>query len=243
MSNIFEQATQPVTPASQGGEELVTKLASITNETGEPKYADLPTALDALKASQDFIPTLKNQVNEKDREIATLREQIAKSQGVQEALERFAAPQQQAQPVTPVATTTDSFGQADIESLVQNAFQSYTAKTQAEKNLEQVQNTLAQSYGDKAVEHIQNKAKELNTTAESLTEMAKNNPTMALQLLGAPKVQTGTMSYGSTNTAGFAAPQVESLSTSLGMMPTNSQQKDYMAKIQADVYRELGIEI
>ncbi|MGJ8839656.1 hypothetical protein AB9H28_25390, partial [Salmonella enterica subsp. enterica serovar Kentucky] len=100
-------------------------------------------------------------------------------------------------------------------------------------------------YGDKAVEHLQNKAKELGTTAEALQEMAKTNPTMALTLLGTEKPKT-TMSYGGANTAGFSAPQTPKLaapSASLLAGASHSQVNDFMKQIQAEVYREHGIDI
>lgn len=247
MSNIFDQATQPETPASQGGDELTTKLASIVNEKGEQKYADVQTALDALKNSQDYIPTLKNEVSEKDSEIAQLREQIAKSQGVQEALERFASQgqQPQAQPTAPVEPQQVAQEQVDINSLVQAAFQAHQQQTQAEKNLNEVNSVLTSQYGDKAVEYLQKKANELGTTAEALQEMAKTNPTMAMTLLGTEKPKTS-MTYGGANTAGFVSPQtpkLEAPSTSMLMGASHTQVNDFMKQIQAEVYREHGIEI
>lgn len=246
MNDIFTQATQSETPASQGDDALVTKLTSIVNENGEPKYADLPTALDALKASQDFIPTLKNEVSLKDQEIATLRNQIAESQGMIRAQEEMArlltqpTAQPEAQPV-PQPAAQES---VDVNSLVQAAFQNYQQQTLADKNWSEVNNVLESQYGAKAFEHMQNKAAALNTTPEALREMAKTNPSMALALLGTEKPKVNGSFGGSTNTAGFSAPQVAQLQSpkeSLLMGAGAGQLSDFMRQVQAEVYREHGI--
>jgi len=251
MNDIFQQASTPTpTPAPQGGDELSTKLASITNENGEPKYADLPTAIDALKASQEYIPTLKNEVSLKDQEIATLRNQIAETQGMvkaQEELERLMQQSQQqpvAQPTTPAAQQQDAPAAVDVNQLVQAAFQAHQQQTLAEKNLNEVNSVLASQYGDKAVEHLTNKAMELGTTAEALQEMAKTNPTMALTLLGTEKPKTS-MSYGGSNTAGFKpapAAKLESPKESLLMGAGSNKVTDFMSQVRAEVYREHGID-
>lgn len=242
MNNIFTDSTQSQT-APPADDALTTKLASIVNENGEPKYANVETAIDALKHSQEFIPSLKSQVTEQEAEISRLRAQVAKQEGVQEALERFTTQpqaQQEEQSVTPPA----SLGQADVESLVQNMLQQQAQQTMAEKNLQQVQNSLASQYGDKARDHVAAKAQELNTTAEALLEMSKTNPTMALTLLGGSKQPTTAPSYGGTNTTGFSTPAPQALTRPAESLMTGargSDVKDFMAKIKAEVYREHGI--
>ena len=246
MNDIFTQATQSDTPASQGDDALTTKLTSIVNENGEPKYADLPTALDALKASQDFIPTLKNEVNLKDQEIATLRNQIAESNGMIKAQEEMARllSQPTAQPEAQSEPQPAAQESVDINSLVQAAFQNYQQQSLAEKNWSEVNNVLESQYGAKAYEHLQSKATALNTTPEAIREMAKTNPSMALALLGTEKPKVSGSFGGSTNTAGFAAPQVAKLEApkeSLLMGVSAGKVSDFMKQIQAEVYREHGI--
>lgn len=241
MSDIFTEQTPAQTP-TQENDALTTKLQAIVNEKGEPKYANVDTALDALKASQEFIPSLKNQVTEQEAEIARLREQVAKQTGVQEALERFA--NHQAQPEPTKETPTATLGEEDVKSLVQDLFASQAATTKAEENFNQVQSALVNQYGDKASEHIANKAKELNTTAEHLRDMARTNPTMALQLLGAPKAPKASMSYGGTNTTNFGQGEPEKLgkpTESLLAGAPKGAVEDFMTKIRNQVYREHGI--
>ena len=234
--------TKEQAPA-QETDALTTKLQAIVNEQGEQKYANVETALDALKSSQEFIPSLKSKVNEQEQEIATLREQMAKQQGVQEALEKFAA-QPNAQPETQEETPTEQIGKEDIESLVQNLFKAQAQTTKSDENFKSVQNALASKYGERASEHIANKAKELSTTTEYLEDMARNNPTMALQLLDAPKVGGTSMSYGGTNTTNFSQVKDEPLSAPAESLLAGANPKDvqdFMGKIRADVYKKHGI--
>lgn len=191
MNDIFTQAsTQTPAPTSQGDDALTTKLASIVNENGEPKYADLPTALDALKASQDFIPTLKGEVELKDQEIASLRTQIAETQGMVKAqaeLERLMQQSQQqpvAQPETQVEPQPAAPAAVDVNSLVQAAFQAHQQQTLAEKNLNEVNSVLASQYGDKAVEHLSNKAKEVGEYQDKIEIDPDWDKYLALEDLG-----------------------------------------------------------
>ena len=69
------------------------KLSGITNETGEPKYANVETALDALATSQQYIPQLHTQIDTMKAELESLRTERAKAEGVQEALAQFQSTQ------------------------------------------------------------------------------------------------------------------------------------------------------
>lgn len=248
MNDVFNQAsTQTPTPASQGGDELTTKLASIVNEKGEQKYADINTALDALKASQEFIPNLKEQVTAQTAEISALREQVSKIDSVEAALAKFTAPQQQqeAQPEPQPSNPPVQFGQADIESLVHNVFNSHVQQTQAEANVKQVNDALFSKFGDKASAHLTAKAAELNTTPQALEDMAKTNPTMALTLLGATaKSAAPTPSYGGTNTTTFGNQAPERLGKPTSSMMVGANKDDlmsFMSKIRDEVYADNGI--
>lgn len=244
MNDIFTQATQSETPASQGDDALTTKLASIVNENGEQKYASVDVALDALKNSQDYIPTLKTELSTKDAEIAALRTELAHTQGVQSALERFTSnPQPVAQPEVPVAPQQEQSAAVDVNQLVQAAFQAHQQQTLAEKNLNEVNTALANKYGDKAVEFLKTKAGELGTTAEALTEMAKTNPTMAMTLLEANSPKT-TLSSGTLNTAGFAPQPPVKLEAPKESLLAGASTRDvasFMEQVRAEVYREHGI--
>ena len=248
MTDIFNEASTQTAPSQpQEGDALATKLASITNEKGEPKYANVDVALDALKNSQDYIPSLKNELASKDAELAEIRAQMAETQGMvkaQEELVRLMQTQQTtAQPEPMVAPQpASSQDTVDINSLVQAAFQAHQQQTVANENLNEVNKALASQYGDKAVEVLQTKAQELNTTPEAIQEMAKQNPTMALKLLGTEKPKA--MSYGGTNTAAWPTPKVEPLTAPAKSMLAGAKQseiKDFMKAVQAEIYREHGI--
>lgn len=240
MSNIFSEQT-PAQDQSQGQDALTTKLMSITNENGEPKYANVETALDALKASQEFIPGLKTKVSEQEAQLAQLREELAKSTGVAETLQRFSQAPSAESAETPSNEVDET---QDVSSLVQQAFKAHLEQTAAEKNFERVQGELVSKYGDKASEHIANRAKALNTTPEYLENLSKSNPTLALTLLGHEASKTPSMTYGGTNTIGLSNTQIEPVgrpAKSLLMGARQEDVSDFMAKIRDEVYREHGI--
>jgi hypothetical protein len=242
MSNLFsEEQTTAQTPP-QGDDVLATKLSAIVNEEGKQKYADINTALDALKTSQEFIPDLKHQVLEKDNEILKLREELAKQVGVQETLEKYAT-QHKAQPQTTEETPTDSLGTQDIESLVQNVFKQHLEQTEAEKNLEQVHDALVAAYGDQASNHIAKTAKDLSTTKEQLESLARTNPTLVLKLLGSTEkdVKPAGGSTITTDTLQMKDTGLEPPKQSLLWGATHSEVSDYMKKIREDVYKKHGI--
>lgn len=242
MSDLFTQEQTPVqTPTSQGDDVLATKLSTIVNENGEPKYANVETALDALKHSQEFIPSLKSQVTEQEAEIARLREQVAKQSGVQEALERFAT-QPQAQPQVTEETPAATPGEQDVTSLVQNVFKQHLQTTQEDANFEQVQKVLTEQHGDQAKNFVSKRALELGTTAENLGQLSRTNPTMVLELLKSTPASKPTS--GGTNTTSFTQPKDDSLerpTKSLMQGAPSNDVEDYMRKIRENVYKKHGI--
>ena len=56
--------SNPPTPSSN--DQLANLLTGIKNERGEPKYKDVQTALEALRHSQEYIPTLKQEKEAND---------------------------------------------------------------------------------------------------------------------------------------------------------------------------------
>ena len=96
--NIFGGTTPNQEPGSSeqtpATPSYADKLSGITNESGEQKYATVETALDALAASQQYIPQLHAQVDAKDAEIQQLKLEVARAKGVEEAMSQFNTPSQ-----------------------------------------------------------------------------------------------------------------------------------------------------
>lgn len=157
------------------------KLAMIKNDQGEQKYRDVGTALDALNASQAFIETLKTEKAEMARELEELRVLKEQKQNIDDLILRV-------NPDNPTDTTkmTDQnrgMSEEQIARLLEQTIASREAKVAQDKNLGDVVAQLSQIYGDKAAEQIKKRAAELGTTTDSLRDIAKTNPRMALELL------------------------------------------------------------
>ena len=89
-------------PATAPQDDVATMLQAIKNERGEPKYRDLSTALSALQASQEFIPTLKSQYETEKAEAQRLREDNARLKTIEETVAALTQNRQET-PATPAA--------------------------------------------------------------------------------------------------------------------------------------------
>lgn len=172
-------------PASSQTDPFADKLGAIKNEKGEPKYKDIETALDALAASQQFIETLKAEKAEEQRKAQEAAAELAKMGSIDDFVKRISP---DATPSTPAKTPEGGEGLSEekVAQLLEDRLQRQAQETQRQSNLSAVVDSLSKVHGDstKVAEHIQAKAKELDTTPAALKEMAMSNPTLALNVLG-----------------------------------------------------------
>lgn len=238
-------ATPPATPesvaptAQPSDDALATLLSGITNESGEQKYKDVPTALEALRASQEFIPQLKDQTSTLASEIETLKAELAKRQTVEETI---ASLNPQTPPaVEPEAATPAAQGLTaeDVEALLNQRAAASTAKS----NLETVQNALKTRYGDKTNEAIEARATELGMSTKELGTLAGKSPGAALALFGAAAPKGN--ETPSLNTASFQrAPENNELpekTKNLMMGASSADLAEEMRLIREHTYAKLGV--
>lgn len=238
--NVF---VQPITPTQEPvqADALTTKLLEIKNEHGAPKYADVSTALEALKHSQTYIPELKTQLDAKDQELLALRTEIAKMSGVQETLERFRAAPQATEETPAVAPTEQS-----IEEKVLAILNQQSAAQQAQSNFSQVNTALIQAYGEKAPEVVAQKAAELGMTADALQNLSKDNPKLVLSLFKTNKPVSTPDTLQSSLMSSLNPPQKQKLGKpekSMLMGSTFNEVNDFLKQVKAEVYDELGVQI
>lgn len=250
-TNIFEaqpQVTQPAvetTPQTASVDtQLANLLSGIKNESGQQKYDSVPKALEGLAHAQQYIPQLKSELVAKDQELATLREELAKRQAVEDVVTRLTAakeePHSQGQPPATSGLTEEA-----VLKLVQGVLGQQKAHDQASQNTAQVQQALIQRFGDKSREVVDTKAKELGITAQKLGQLASENPQLVLALFNAsasPTVKPTTGSQHLPSTYQPVQPKLERPTKSLLSGATSAEQRDFMAKVKADVYARLGIE-
>lgn len=253
MTDQLDLVTPPITPAAApvtpevpaptaqpSDIALATLLSGITNESGEPKYKDVPTALQALKASQDFIPQLKNETSDLSAKVIALEAELAKRATVEETI---ASLNPQTPPVveTPAAIpAANGLTAEDVEALLNNR----AAATTAKSNLETVQHALTSRYGDKTNETIEARAKELGMTTKALGTLAGSSPEAALALFGAAAPPSNNQQ--SLNTATFQrAPDTNELpAKTKNLMQGGSSRQDLaeeMRLIREHVHAKMGV--
>lgn len=194
-NDMFNQNSTPNTPATPepGQDNLFDdKLKSIVNDQGQPKYADVDTALDALAASQKFIEKLKAEkaaeeaarqaIEDEKNKLESDLEKMGSIDDFVKKLNPNAKPNEPA--VTP--PVNNGLSEEKVAELLQKQLEQRDVQSQQERNLTEVTNKLSEMYGDKSAEHIKQKAQELGTTTKGLKDLSMSNPTMALALLGTP---------------------------------------------------------
>lgn len=181
--NIFQPEGTPApsqaeaaSPAPAPEPSFADKLSGITNETGEQKYRDVPTALDALAASQQYIPQLQSQMDAKEAELQELRLEVARSKGLEDAMNQF---QPQVDPtISPVTSEVDPAKAREmLETIVAEQAQA-AART---SNINAVTEALTEKYGDKAEEMFYGKAKELGLGVAGMNQLAQESPKAVLE--------------------------------------------------------------
>jgi hypothetical protein len=185
--------TNPVT------DPLATLLQEIKDESGRQKYQDAETALKALKASQEYIPQLKT-------ELQALKEKAELNNDLKTVQELLMLDSQTtpAPTSTPEAVTPAPSAEApDLQAQFAEFLDAREAQTQAAKNKAQVQSSLGEQYGEKRSEVYEAKAKELGVNPEFLDALAEKSPQAVLAYfkgVTVPSTPTGTQSapQGST---------------------------------------------
>lgn len=184
--NPTPQTPEQATPAPAPVDPYADKLKGITNESGEQKYANVETALEALQASQQYIPSLHEKLDIQARELAEAKAELARAKGYQEAVQEFqTAPQEPVQP-TPAGL--------DAEQARELFRQEVAAHEQArimQKNADAVVGELTGKFGDKAEEVLLSKAKEHGMTAEAIMSLSRTSPSAVLALFGTKSDKTG----------------------------------------------------
>lgn len=194
-------------PNGQSHDPIADLLGSIKNERGEPKYRDLPTALEALRHSQEFIPQVKTQLEEKEKKLAELAAENARLKTVEETLARLTSPGQPPQ-TTPVQNQNNGLSAEAVAELVTKTLTQREAEAIQKANISQVVAKASEVFGAEAQKVFYEKAKEVGLSAEQINNLAKQSPQAVFNLLGMtqstkPNGGFPNPTQGSINTAGY----------------------------------------
>ena len=165
--------------ARQTANILVNKLLEIKREDGSPKYENVESALDALKATQDHIKTI-------EAENAALRAKTAESDQLKETLQRLQEKNVNEEKPSDKTNTNGGLSEEAVKELVRNQLVEEETNKKAISNIKSVQDVLINKLGtrEKAQEYVVNKAAELGLSPEALKQLSATSPNAALALLG-----------------------------------------------------------
>lgn len=216
-------------------------LESIRNERGERKYATLDEALKALKHSQEYIPTLKAELIEKDTKLQELQMEQTRIAQLEEAIERLATAKPNGDGTPP---STRALDEQTLKSLVSKQLEEIDSVKRSEQNLSKVQDALLAKYGEKAAEVLAQKASELGTTKEALGALARQNPNMVLAYFNTqgpsgPKPSTSSMNIPPINKPNL---EVQKPEKSMLLGATDKDRIELLRKIRESVHAKYGVE-
>lgn len=177
-----QQQKQEETPPQSQSNPFDDKLKEIVNDKGEPKYRDIETALSALKESQQFIETLKQEKSQTSAELEEARVELERMGNIDDFVKKLNPPATTKE-TEETPSKTDSLSEEKVEQLLQKHLQQRDTQSQQRKNLEEVTRKLSDVHGDKSAEFIKQRAKELGTTAADLKQLAMTNPRLAMAAL------------------------------------------------------------
>lgn len=218
-----------------------TLLEQIKNESGQRKYANVEEALKALQHSQEYIPTLKTQLSEKEQRLAELQAEQAKIKKLEELVEQLAATQEQAGGGSPSPSPT--LDQQAVVSLVQQTLSQTKQQEAAEANSTIVATALVEKFGDKAAEVVTQKAAELGIPPIELKELAKKSPALVLKLFEVQNKTTPNVTTSSVRVAPVNAPTLDIKPPEKSLLSGASakEQAAYLKQIRSAVYAKYGV--
>ena len=105
-------------------------------------------------------------------------------------------------------TSQNTVSEDDIQALVKATLEKQESDQRATKNIDLVSTKLRETYGDKAGEVVEQRARELGMTVAQVEEMAKNAPAAALELFsgGAKTTETNPLNQLNTKQNSAATP-------------------------------------
>ena len=207
LTSLFNKQPDGATPpaGNTGNDALATLLADIKNADGQPKYKDVETALNALKSSQEFIPSLQRESQEQKAEIERLKTQAARAA----ELEALVASLTQTPPSnTSTPSSTPPAKTLDVAAEVRNALQLERQAEVAKTNANLVVTKVAAAFGAEAEAKFYGKATEMGMSVAEFNALAAKSPKVVLTMFGlaetpdAPKPNTAPTS-SSVNSNGF----------------------------------------
>lgn len=236
-----DPVTQPTEPTQ---DDLTNLLAAIKNESGEQKYNSLPKALEGLANAQQYIPELKTQLEQRDKELIELKAKLEGTSSVEDIVAKLTAQKQEPNedPSATPAPTPNSLDEKAVADLFNKMLQERESSTVTNTNKNKVGEQLTLKYGDKTPEAIAVKAAEMGVTPEYLGELSGTAPDMVLALFGGavapanPTTSSINLPLGTPEQPELKRPEKSLLSGA-----TSKEQAAFMKQIREEVYKKHNI--
>lgn len=242
MTDDIFSGGKPVEPQTPDVTALDTMLDAIRNEQGQRKYQSVEVALKALKDSQEYIPTLKAQLEDEQRARQELEEKMNEVKQLEDLVAQLTAQQQQKPPVqeTPEGKGLD---EQAVVGLVTKVLQQSQQQSVGDSNERSVTSSLVAKFGDKAAEVVTQKAVELGISAEDLKQLSRKSPAAVLSLFNAPAVQTPNPVTGSVVVPPINQPKHEIKPPEKSVLSgaTMKEQANHLEDIRKAIYAKHGI--
>lgn len=245
--NVFSEggtppAVAPAAPAAAAPQldAYATMLGSIKNEQGAQKYDSIEKALEALKHSQEYIPSLKTELEKKEEELAELRANKDKYENLEAIVQRLTATNTNGEGQPPA---TKGLDEQAVSELVRRTLAETEMTRKATDNLNKVQKALVEKFKDKASDVVKQKAAELGVSTKELEELAKKSPALTLQLFNtkAGESPSITSTDFSSQLHTQAPPAVAPPKRSLLAGASSKEVTDYFGALKDEVYKKHGI--
>jgi len=212
--NIFkENEVKQETPAKEQDTDQVSTTTSdnpyedllreIKNEDGNQKYKTVEDALVGLRHAQEYIPKVKDEKTEAEKEVEALRAELEKLKHLEETVYELTQREEQ------TSTNGVALNEEEIAKLVERTL---TSKQQEElrlRNQQEVVSQLTNKFGQEAEKKFYDKAQELGMSVEEMNTLAARTPKAVLTLMGVDEpvahkqTQTQAPTEGSVSSEGF----------------------------------------
>lgn len=253
--NVFDEPALPVVtvPDPVGGQPIEPEpdkiqeyLQRILNDEGKPKYDSLEKALEALEHSQNYIPQLKQSLQQKETELNEAAEKLKQQTTLEETVQRLKQmSENKEQPIIPVVTAPAGEGldEARIAQLLEKLLEQKQTASLQQSNEAKVNTAINAKFGEKATEVVAQRAAQLGMTPQQLGQLSQVSPDAVLELFNV-KPTTITPAVRS----GFSMPPVNAKdgelpkpTKSLLSGATSRDQKAFMLELKQHVYNKHGI--
>lgn len=231
MSDTIFESTQeaPAAPEAtqlQQDEGYDKFLTSIVGNDGNQKYKDVPTALSALKHSQEHIKKL-------EAELEALRSSKQESVTLENVLEAITTTKEPEVQPAPAGLSPD-----DVLNLLAKHEQAKAEK----ENINRVANKFKEVFGEKAEEEFYSRSASLGLSKEQVHKLASQSPNAVFNMLGVQSTPTTTPSLkGSVNTAAMVDTPVKGPENTIMGYTRSSDVVDHFKQIEKQVYARLGL--